>query len=40
VVDELASTISIPVEVTVAPGTVAVITVPPIDPELGEIETN
>jgi hypothetical protein len=36
----LASTKSSPVDVTVAPGTVAVITVPPIEPTLGEIDTN
>lgn len=40
VFDVPASTISMPLEVIVAPGTVAVITVPPIDPEFGEIETN
>ena len=33
-----ALTISRPVEVKVAPGTVAVMSVPPIDPELGEID--
>jgi hypothetical protein len=35
-----ALTMSMPVEVIVAPGTLAVITVPPIDPEFGETETN
>lgn len=33
----LTSLISISVEVSVAPGTVAVITVPPIEPVFGEI---
>ena len=40
VVDVFAFTISIPVEVIVAPGTVAVITVPPIDPAFGVMEAN
>jgi hypothetical protein len=40
VLEVLESTISSPVEVKVAPGTVAVITVPPMDPELGEIDTS
>jgi hypothetical protein len=39
-VEVFALTISIPVEVIVAPGTVAVITVPPIDPEFGVTEAN
>lgn len=35
-----ASTMSRPVDVTVAPGTVAVITVPPTEPTFGDIDTN
>jgi hypothetical protein len=31
---------SMPVDVMVAPGTTAVITVPPIEPEFGETEAN
>jgi len=36
----VSSTISIPVEVIVAPGTVATIIVPPTEPEFGEIDTS
>jgi hypothetical protein len=35
-----ALTISRPVEVMVAPGTMAVISVPPMDPEFGEMDAN
>jgi hypothetical protein len=40
VFEVFALTMSRPVDVIVAPGTVAVIKVPPMEPEFGEIEAN
>jgi hypothetical protein len=40
VFEVFALTISIPVEVMVAPGTMAVMTVPPMDPEFGDMDAN